>query len=268
MDRHRTGELAMVVLQDLALAFELLRQANGAQARAVLPADAPVLSVRRAIALLGMDGVQQVAQGLRPWPGASSADDAHELSRAIAHAVRAAELAAALRPAAYDAEVARLVALLQNLGRLLCRYHFPDESRQVDRLVRSGEADVDAAPDAGVDESDAACAVLGVDFDALGAAVARHWGFDEATLAMLRRLPGDLPPRKPHTDEALLRATASCANEAVDAAAAGDPVALERVARRYARVLPIDARELRLALGLPAARQGANEHREAGAGAR
>ena len=38
-------------------------------------------------------------------------------------------------------------------------------------------------------EEGASFAVLGVDIDVLGAAVARYWGLDDTVLPMLRRLP-------------------------------------------------------------------------------
>ena len=70
---------------------------------------------------------------------------------------------------------------------------------------------------AGWTESDASFAVLGIDIEALGAAVARHWGLGEEMLHMIRRLPKDLPVRMPDTDIDVLRITASAANEVVDA---------------------------------------------------
>ena len=48
----------------------------------------------------------------------------------------AGHTAQALRPAGYDAEVVFLVAVLQNLGRLLVQYHFADEAEQIWQLMR------------------------------------------------------------------------------------------------------------------------------------
>jgi non-specific serine/threonine protein kinase len=63
--------------------------------------------------------------------------------------------------------------------------------------------------------------VLGVDIDAIGAAVARHWGLGDEMMHMIRRLPRNLPVRAPDNDIDVLRITASAANEAVDALAHG-----------------------------------------------
>ena len=227
MDGHHTEEISRHILRDMALTFELLREVNSAhvQGTQVLGA-APVLTIRRAIALIGLNGVRRAANSLRQWPGPLSEGGALAL-RALMDRVRLAGYTAqALRPAGYDAEVVYLVAVLQNLGRLLAQYHFPDEYEQVRALMRNLPPPTDAPkgtlPTPGWTESDASFAVLGIDIDALGAAVARHWGLGDDMLHMIRRLPTELRVRTPDTDIDVLRITASAANEAVDAASAVD----------------------------------------------
>ncbi len=253
MDRERTHELAAVVLQDLALTFELLRWVNSAKLRELqVVGHGPVLTVRRAIALIGLEGVRRAATGLRDWPGPLAADAALELQRTITRARRVAGWARALRPAGFDAEVVGLLALLQNLGRMVAAYHLPEDLQQIQRLMRAEPA-ADGALQPGMDEQAAAFAVLGCDLQMLGLAVLRHWGFDEAVLTMLRRLPLGTVPRGADTDEALLRAVASCANEcdeAIELPRARRRLALRRVAQRYARLLKITARDLERLVGL------------------
>ena len=111
--------------------------------------------------------------------------------------------------------------------------------------------DADATEQPGLSEEAAAFAVLGVDIETFGSAVARQWGLGDDVLHMIRRLPADAPVRKPDGDADLLRLVASAANEVVDApAAAGDQG--RRRARpgrqRYARVLRITTRSLAEAL--------------------
>ena len=253
MDRERTNELAEVVLQDLALAFELLRSVNAAQVRATLAlGSGPVLTIRRAIAMLGLEGVRHAALGLRSWPGPLSEAAAAALGDAIAAAQRAGRVAQALRPAGYDAEVVHLVTLLQNLGRLLAAYHFPDELQQIHRLSEAAPASRTGDGDeAGMSEQAASYAVLGADIESIGAAVARHWGLEAAVLHLIRRLPLTTPPRAIDNDDEMLRAVASCANEAVDALqlpADRRAPALRRVASRYGRVLQLKLEDLQDAL--------------------
>jgi eukaryotic-like serine/threonine-protein kinase len=250
MESQRTFELAEVVVEDFALAFELLRLANGAQLRSA--GSAPVLTVRRAIAMLGLNGVRHAAQALRPWPGPLDETGAERLHRLQERVRRAGRTALALRPAGYDGEVVYLVTLLQNLGRLVVHYHFADEAQQIARLMQSAPSPREGEPDeAGMSEEAAAFAVLGADIDAIGLAVARHWGFDDSLLKMLQRLPQSTAVRTPDGDNELLRTVASCANEALDAQSQPAPkvlAALQRVVQRYGRVLGFGLKELQEAL--------------------
>ena len=253
MERQRTSELADVVLEDFALSFELLRTVNTAQVRgAQVSGSGPVLTVRRAIAMLGLNGVRRAALGLRPWPGPLGEPAAGELERLIARVKRAGHLAIALRPAGYDAEVVYLVTLLQNLGRLVAHYHFPDEAQQIRRLMqpaapqRAGDAE-----EPGMSEEGASFAVLGVDIETLGLAVARHWGLDDSVIHMIHRLPAATHVRSVENDDEMLRAVGSCANEVMDALAlpaAQQATALQKVVVRFGRALGIGLREIKEAL--------------------
>ena len=258
---RRTDEMAEHVLSDIALSFELLRSANSAQVRSLqLGGGSNVMTVRRAIALLGVDGVRAAANTLRVWPGPVGTAGAALLEQMFERVALASRLAQALRPRGYDAELVGIVTLLQNLGRLLLQYHHADETEQIRRLMLPGAA-ADGTELPGMTEEAASSAVIGVDTEAIGAAVARHWGLGEELLHMIRRLPLAVPVRKPDSDADLLRSVASAANETVDAAAlATGPraaAALLQIAQRYARVLQIKPSDLRDALeGARAALRG------------
>jgi non-specific serine/threonine protein kinase len=253
-DTQRTDEMAELLLQDIALSFELLRTVNSAQVRGTQVAgNGPVLTLRRAIALLGVDGVRSAANGLRPWPGPMSESAATAMARLMNVVRLSGHAAQALRPPGYDPEVVYLVAVLQNLGRLLVQYHFPEEAEQIRQLTQPvSTAQPGGTEHPGLSEEAASYAVLGADIESLGAAVARHWGLGEEVQHMIRRLPLGKPVRTPDSDADMLRAAASAANEAIDAMtrlpAAKIGAALTQVAQRYARVLELSARELQEAL--------------------
>ncbi|MBI5717535.1 MAG: HDOD domain-containing protein [Burkholderiales bacterium] len=256
MERERTNELAEVVLEDLALSFELLRAVNTAQVRgAQVSGSGPVLTVRRAIAMIGLDGVRRAALGLRSWPGPLDETGAAELERLAERCKRAGRIAMALRLPVYDGEVVYLITLLQNLGRLVVQYHFADEAVQIRRLMQPGAPARDGEPpEPGMSEEGAAYAVLGADIDALGQAVARWWGLEESVLGMIRRLPPTATVHTPESDDDTLRLIASCANEVVDATAlpaAKVLPALQRVVQRYGRLLDLTLRGLQEALHEP-----------------
>ncbi|MEK8050386.1 HDOD domain-containing protein [Ideonella sp. DXS22W] len=253
MDRERTFELAAVVLEDVGLCFELLRQVNSAAVRGAMGAGSgPILTVRRAIALLGLDSVRQAAQAMKPWPGALGEAQAQDLSQQFALARQAGRIAQMLRPAGYDAELCYLLALLQRLGRLLVQYHFPEEAAQIRRLMLPAPSGrPDEPEDPGMSEESASFAVLGIDVESLATAVGRQWGLDDDAQHMMRRMPLDAPVRAPHSDTERLRITASAANELVDSQL--QPLhhraaAQQRVAQRYGRALDVSLADLQQAL--------------------
>ncbi len=253
LEQSRTDELADVVLEDPALAFEMLRLANSAPVRGVLlGGHAPVLTVRRAIAMIGLDGVRRAGQSLRPWPGALDADAAAELDALVRHCRRVAAAAVRLRPAGYDAELVRLLAWLQHLGRIVVQVHLADDARQIRRLMAPAPAARDGdADEAGLSEARACYAVLGVDFDTVAAAVARLWGLDAGVVHLMRRFPTGVAVRGVDNDDEVLRAVGSCAAEAVATLAlppARAGSALQHVAHRYGRALGVDVRSLQAAL--------------------
>lgn len=248
---QRTDEMAEQALFDIALSFELLRTLNSAQVQSTQVAgDSPVLTLRRIISLIGVNGVRLAANTLRAWPGPLDEAGARVLQATIDEVRLAGHLAQALRPAGYDAQVVYLIAALQNLGRLMLRYHFADEAEQIRQLMQplaaSAAAGTPELP--GMKEEQAAVTVLGVDLDSLGRAVARQWGLSDEILHMTRRLAADVPVRRPDTDADMLRLVASAANEAVDALGLQPPTrvapALAQVVLRYGRSLGFNGREL------------------------
>ena len=253
LEREGSAQLAAIVIQDIGLSFELLRQVNGGKLRSGIGGgNGPILTIRRAIEMLGLEGVRRASTALRPWPGPLNAAHAEDLDRLI-HQVRlAGRVAQALRPAGYDAEVTYLLAMLQNLGRLAVQYHFPEEAAQVRRLMQPGTAPRPGeAEDPGMSEEGASFAVLGVDIDVLGHAVARHWGLEDEVMHMLRRVPPSAPVHQAEADEDQLRLSACCANEAVDALLLPAPrraAALQKVVQRFGRVLGLTLQDLLLAL--------------------
>ena len=248
---QRTDEIAVLVLDDLALSLELLRTLNLAQVQGTQEAGAsPVLTLRRIISLIGVNGVRHAANTLREWPGPLSEVHSQALKITLDRVRLAGHIAQALRPAGYDPEVVYLITVLQNLGRLMLRYHFADEAQQIHQLMQpSPGTRVAGSPEQpGLGEEAAAFAVLGVGIESLGSTVARHWGLSDDVLHMARRLPTDAPVRKPDSDGDALRITASAANEVVDAFSLMPttrvPAALNQVTQRYARALNIDTRDL------------------------
>jgi eukaryotic-like serine/threonine-protein kinase len=258
LETGHTHELSAVVLQDFALAFEMVRMVNFAQSQAGHNGSGAVLAIHRAIAMVGLDGVRQAALSLRPWPGPLNAEAAAALEALMGRVKRAGKLAQTLQPAGYDPEVVYLITALQNLGWLVVQYHFPDEAAQIRRLMQPVPAQKAGEPDEqGMSAEGASFAVLGIDIDALGAAVMHHWGLDGGVQHMVRRAPPTGPIHTPSSDVDMLRLVASCANDVLDAVALPprqSVLALQRVAQRYGRALDVTLKDIQDALQPPSAR--------------
>jgi eukaryotic-like serine/threonine-protein kinase len=250
MEKQRIEQLTDVVLEDPALSFELLRTVNAAQFR--VQAEEGVNTVRRAIQLIGINGVQRAASTLRAWPGHLNEPAAQALDQALKLACLAGHLADVLSPGGLDAEGALLAAQLQHLGRLLVRYHFPDEANQITSLMqpspplREGDA---VTP--GLSENAAAMAVLGVDLASMAHALAKHWRLDESVQDMMQPLPLRRAVHMPTNADGWMRVVASCANETLATLKLHGPTqvrALTQVANRYAKTLSTTPETLKLAL--------------------
>jgi non-specific serine/threonine protein kinase len=208
-----------------------------------------VATVRRAVQLVGLDGVRRAATALRAWPGPLDERGAQGLQAGMRQAFVAGQLAAILAPGGLDEEGSLITAQLQHLGRLLALYHFPDEAAQIAQLMKSSPpSEPGAAPVPGLPEAGAAMAVLGVDLESLAAAVARHWGLDEAVQVMMRPLPLDQPVRAPESVDGWMRLVASCANEVLQVALAPPAQqvrALQTVVARYHKALGVTVESLK-----------------------
>lgn len=248
---QHTAALSELVLRDMALSLELLRRVNNSLKQSGAPVDGTILNMQRAIAMVGLGGLEAAARALKPWPGPLNEQSAEMLRSLMRRVQRAGQIAQALRPAGYDAEVVYLITLMQNLGRLLVQYHFPDDAQQIRQLMIPPEPTQDHPNPAGLTEQAASYAVMGCDLDSLGAAVARYWSLGDELVHMIRRQPPEAAVRPSKDDADQLRLTSSLANEIVDSMSLPQhkqQAALEMIARRYARALGISLRELQLAI--------------------
>ena len=258
LEAQHASALSELVLKDMALTLELVRRVNNAL-KLSGHAGETILNMQRAIQMLGLDGVQLAANALKPWPGPLQPVAAEMLRNVMARVTKAGQVAQALRPAGYDAEVVQLITVMQNLGRLLLQYHFPDDAQQIRQLMVPPEPTEDQPNPPTLSEQAAAYAVLGCDLDALGTAVARHWGLGDELLQMIRRQPLDAPVHPPRSDADTLRLTCSLANELLDALALPEAKrrpGVEATTRRYAKALGIGLREVMEALNPGAHRPG------------
>lgn len=246
MDDQPLQVLLGWILEDPPLGLELLRMVNaGRRARA----DAePVASLRRALQLVGLQGLRRAAGGLQAWPGRLTAAQAAALSDALLRARQAAHLAMMMAPAGLPLDTVGLVAQLQQFGALLLHYHFPEEAAQWAALCRPVADGIGSDElTAGLDEAAAARVVLGMELPALARAVLVHWGVGEELEWLATPTAADQPVRRPEQPAGWVRLVASCANETLAAWRDGPQRSrrrLQTVADRYARSLDLQVIDL------------------------
>ena len=252
LENETTAEMAELLLGDLAIGLELLRVVNTAGQRDERKAG-DVLTLRRAVAILGLDGVRRSALALRPWPGLLRGDAIGGLDALMDRCRCAGRVARFLRPQGYDTEVVYLVTVMQNLARLALQHHLPEQAAQIRALMNleplgSGTIDPEVT---GLGEDMAAYSVIGIDMGALSVAIGRFLGLGNDTLAALKRIPPKTMVQPGRSDEDVLRITASCANDCIDALELPPEraaLALASIVTRYGRGMRLSVRDLKDAL--------------------
>jgi non-specific serine/threonine protein kinase len=254
MENETTAEMAELLLGDLAIGLELLRVVNTAGQRDPRKSGSgDVLTLRRAVAMIGLDGVRRAALALRPWPGQLRGQAIEGLDALMERCRCAGRVARFLRPQGYDTEVVYLVTVMQNLARLALQYHMPEQAAQIRALMNleplgSGTIDPEAT---GIPEDMAAYSVIGMDLGSLSAAVGRYLGLGQDTLNALKRIPPKTMVQPGRSDEDILRITASCANDCIDALELPPEraaLALSSIVTRYGRGMRLSVRDLKDAL--------------------
>lgn len=207
------------VLQDVALTQKLLRVVNTAHYRRA--GGDPISTVSRAVALIGVGGVRNMALSLMLLDHMQDKVHAQQLKVEFLRTVMAGTLASELSHNAKEAEDAYLGALFRNLGRLLVSFYLPDDAEQIRSLCEKG---ADGQP--GMTEARAAHQVLGVSLDKLANKVGQMWGLPDGLLACMAPTGGDVPTRSMAARPERSWWLASVANSAADHMLNAEPVEL------------------------------------------
>jgi len=173
------------ILKDVALTQKLLRVVNAARFR-----DAgmdPISTVSRAVTLVGMAGIRNVALSLMLVEHMDDKQHARQLKEEFLRTVMAGTVASELSPNPRRAEEAFVAALFRSLGRLLVEYYLPEDASQVRDLVRNSQG--------AISDEDASIRVMGMGFESLGLAVGKEWGLPSDILAHMRSPVGALPQK-------------------------------------------------------------------------
>ena len=252
-DSENLNHLADEILKDVALTQMLLRLVNTVHYKRHGHA---VSTVSRAVALVGLAGIRNLALSLVLVEHMKDKAHAQRLKEAFLRSLLAAQLVHALAAGTRDVEEAILGAMFYNLGNLLTEYYFPDEAHAIRKQLAQGAGrapadDTPARQDAAAARS--ATQVLGVSFETLGMGVAKQWGLPESLQRCMRRPDGAPPAQALPTGPERLRWLAVAANEVADALWQGDDSSLrsrlDSLAQRHGRALGLTPAALWQATG-------------------
>ena len=238
-DTESVSTVATEILKDVGLANKLLRMVNSAY----YARGGSVGTVSRAVSLVGFNAIRNMALGLVLLEKMQNQAHADVLTLEFLRALMAGSVARESSPLAADGEEVFIGAMFQDLGRLIAKFYFLDESLEIQALV-------DADP-ARLTESNASIRVLGVDFETLGLAVAKQWELPEDIRKYLHK-PVGAPPLRPAVEpQQRLRWITVAANQIASTLLQWphdqQPEHLEPVYKRYARVVDISTDALQKA---------------------
>jgi len=235
-DREPVGVLCNSILKDFSLTSRLLKLVNASH---LAHFGGSVSTVSRAVSILGFDMVRNVSMSLALFEHLHDRANAVALRDQVVATYFSGLLARELfdRADLQDAEQAFICAMFHRLGRLLTTFYLHDEFELIARHVQAR----------GWKEAHAAKVVLGIDYEELGAGVARAWNFPSEIVESMRTLE-DPVRRRPTQQTEKLRIVASLANELSDAVAITDEPArkkhLARLVEHYAQGTGITERAL------------------------
>lgn len=180
-----TREIAAAILNDAALTAKLLRIANSSRnARG----GRNVSTVDQVLAILGLNTVKSVALSLALLNSLSDKPQSNQLHAEIVAAYFCGILAAEitrLKGSRYSVQEAQVCGLLQNLGRMMSTFYLYEDIER----SRTLQAERNLM------ENEAVTQTLGVSFEDIGAAIARHWGLPDVLQNSLAPHTGDSPPQ-------------------------------------------------------------------------
>ena len=220
------GKLAQTILQDFALTNKLLKLVNTVSYGQF---GGNINTISKAVVIIGFETVRNLAMTLILLEFLQNKSQAQELKDEIISSFFAGIIAAQLAPGGRvgDAEEAMICAMFHNLGRMLAKFYFFEESQQVVRMME----------DQDLNEDQAAIKVLGLSYNDLGIGVAKNWNFPSRLVAGMQKLPKD-KIMKPNSYTDHLAVTVNMAHELCAISAVTEPKdkeqALKQLSARYA----------------------------------
>jgi serine/threonine protein kinase len=196
--------LSRHILKDFALTSKLLKMVNSAYFGSF---GGTISTVSKAVVIMGFDRIRNAAISLMLFEHLQNKAHATRLKEDLVASYFSAVLARQLvaKTNIRNLEEAFICAMFHNLGGLLTSFYFPEEDREIQRLMQRK----------GLPPMQASLQVLGVTFADLGIEVAKAWNFPPRIVQSMRHVEDDKFER-PETEEAKLRVLADLSTRVCD----------------------------------------------------
>ncbi len=159
-ENSRASKMTEIILRDISLTKKLLRLVNAAHYGSF--GSQPISTISRAVVILGFSAVRNAAVSLMLFEHLQNHANVDLLRGEAIDSFFRGVLGRMLAGSAgvRDGEEAFISALFRDLGRLMARFHFYEQTEQVSALMEEEM----------LDEPTASHRVLGADYDELGLA--------------------------------------------------------------------------------------------------
>jgi eukaryotic-like serine/threonine-protein kinase len=223
-----SSKLAQVILQDFSLTNKLLKLVNTVSYSQF---GGQINTISKAVSIIGFESVRNIAMSLILMDFLQNKSQAQDLKDDVISSFFSGIVAVQLSEgaSAQEVEETMICAMFHNLGRMIARFYFFEESEEITRMME----------DKDVDEDHAAMKVLGVSYNELGIGIAKTWNFPDRLIAGMQKIKGGKIVM-PAGDIGRLSVTVNMANELCAIATVSDPKgkkeALDKIRKRYSGV--------------------------------
>ena len=198
IENQKVTEIANIILKDYGLTTKLLKTVNSVHFLHF----GEVTTISRAIFLLGIDYIKNIALALKIFDhfqkNSSNREILNTISQAFCGGIFAQKIIRDLN--FVEEEEAFICSLLHPLGKILVTFSMPEKMVEVRRL--SAEEDIT--------EDMAASQVLGISYEELGMTFAREWNFPKKIVRSMHNIsPGELVSDPQETEKLSMVATLS-----------------------------------------------------------
>lgn len=202
-ENSRASRMTEIILRDISLTKKLLRVVNAAHFGSF--GSQPISTISRAVVILGFDAVRNTAVSLMLFEHLQHHANVDVLRGEAVDSFYRGVLGRLLAASAgvRDSEEAFISALFRDLGRLMARFHFFEQTEKVTQLMAEEM----------LDERSASHRILGANYDEFGLAIARHWNFPPSILRAMSPVDATTLKKPAATDNDRLQVVANMARE-------------------------------------------------------